>query len=237
MCYNVSQDKDLKTIVENFQLPVRNAELFEQAFHLNGFNQPYLPVISNMDNQSIDFYKWKLIPEWVEDEKEWKANTLNARSEELFEKPAYKNYWNNRCLIICTGFFEPHYIEGNKQAQTYYVKPKNNSFFTFGGIFSKWKGIFTMSIIMIPASPFMAEVHNVKKRMPLILEENEATEWVKQDLSKEEMKQLMKSDQTNRDLAAYQVRNGILNSRKDNNNPEAIEPFKTPIIIQGSLFD
>lgn len=237
MCYNVSQEKDLKSITESFQLSVKNTHLFEQAFHLSGFTQPFLPVISNLNYECIDFYRWKLIPDWIEDENEWKANTLNARSEDLFEKPAYKKSWNNRCIIICTGFFEPHQIAGNKQTQSYYIKPKHLPFLTFGGIYSKWKDIFTFSIIMIPASPFMAEVHNVKKRMPLILEGDEINKWLQLDLSKEEMKKLMKTDQTKRSLEAYPVRNSVLNSRKNSNIPEAILPIKVPISIQQSLFD
>src|SRR5690554_6564761 len=88
-------------------------------------------------------YRWGLIPFWVKDESTFKANTLNARTEELFEKISYKNSWNKRCLLICTGFFEPHYPEGFKKSQSYYIKPKVQEFFTLDGIWSKWNDIFT----------------------------------------------------------------------------------------------
>ncbi len=135
MCYHVSQHKPIEAIEEEFDRPVQQSELFEQGFHLNGFAQPYLPVISTDNKGAIDMYRWKLIPHWVKKEADWKANTLNAQGEELFEKGSYKNYWKNRCLVICTGFFEPHYVEGQKKSQSYYIRPKSSAFRTLGGIY------------------------------------------------------------------------------------------------------
>lgn len=153
MCYHTSQHKDIKAIKEAFNLPVNNEELFQQAYQLNGFNKPYLPVISNIDSDTIDMYRWGLLPFWVKDESSFKANTLNARSEELFEKPSYRNSWSKRCLVICTGFFEPHYPAGANKSQSFYIKPKEAEFFTLGGNWSKWGDINTFSIVMVEANP------------------------------------------------------------------------------------
>src|SRR5690606_38422013 len=101
MCYHTSQHKSIKEIQHTFNLPVKNEELFHQAYQLNGYNKPYLPVISNGDSRAIDMYRWGLIPFWVEEESSFRANTRNAPSEELFDKPAYKHSWSKRCLVIC----------------------------------------------------------------------------------------------------------------------------------------
>ena len=134
MCYHTSQHQPLSIIKKSFNLAVRNEELFQQAYQLNGFTKPYLPVISNSDIKVIEMYRWGLIPFWVKDESSFKANTLNARSKELFDKPSYRQTWSKRCLVICTGFFEPHYPEGAKKSQSFYIKPKEGDFFTLGGI-------------------------------------------------------------------------------------------------------
>lgn len=118
MCYYTSQHKEIKDLKKAFNLPVKNEELYQQAYQLNGFNKPYLPVIRYGDSKAIDMYRWMLLPFWVKDEKSFKANTLNARSEELFDKPSYRNSWRKRCLVICTGFFEPHYPKGSKKSQS-----------------------------------------------------------------------------------------------------------------------
>ncbi len=124
MCYHVSEQLKLELIQQRFSRQAINRELFEQAYHLNGFAQPYLPTISTHDNKIIDMYRWKLIPQWAKKETDWKATTLNAKGEEIFDKSSFRNYWKNRCLLICTGFFEPHYTEGQKKSQSYYIKSK-----------------------------------------------------------------------------------------------------------------
>jgi putative SOS response-associated peptidase YedK len=231
MCYHTSQHKNINEIKSAFGLPVKNEELFQQAYQLNGFAKPYLPVISTSDSTAIDMYRWGLIPFWVKDEGTFKANTLNARSEELFEKTSYKNSWNKRCLVICTGFFEPHYPAGSKKSQSYYIKPKEQEFFTLGGIWSKWNDIFTFSIVMVEASPLMAEIHNEKKRMPLILEGEKAEAWVLPDLTKPEMTDLMQTYDKDENLITYRVLDGVTNSRLNTNVPEVIEPLE-----KGMLF-
>ncbi|HLU88966.1 MAG TPA: SOS response-associated peptidase [Cyclobacteriaceae bacterium] len=226
MCYYTSQHKEIKEIKAAFNLPVKNEALFEQAYQLNGFAKPYLPVISTGDSKAIDMYRWGLVPFWVKDESTFKANTLNARSEELFDKPSYRNSWDKRCLVICTGFFEPHYPEGSKKSQSFYIKPREAEFFTLGGIWSKWKDIYTFSIVMVEANPLLAEIHNDKKRMPLILEGEQAEAWLLPDLTKPEMTDLMKPYPHEEKLIAYRVLDGVTNSRIDTNVPEVIEPFK-----------
>lgn len=236
MCYHTSQTKDIEEIKKAFQLPEINGQLFQQAFQLNGFEKPFLPVISSKDNSHIDFFRWMLIPSYVKSEEDWKANTLNARAEGLFETPAYKNFWHQRCLVICTGFFEPHYPPNTKKPQTYYIQPKNQPFFTLAGIFSKWQDINTFSIIMVNASKVMAEIHNDKKRMPLILDGENRQKWLEQDLDKEEMKSLMKTPDLDEHLQTYRVMDGVFNSRRDTNVPDVIQPFKSDQAEQGSLF-
>ncbi|MEX2591717.1 MAG: SOS response-associated peptidase [Anditalea sp.] len=226
MCYHTSQHKGISTIKEDFNLPVKNEELFQQAYQLNGFNKPYLPVISNAESKAIDMYRWGLLPFWVKDESSFKANTLNARSEELYDKPSYRQSWSKRCLVICTGFFEPHYPEGSKKSQSHYIKPKEAEFFTLGGIWSKWKDIYTFSIVMVEGSPLLAGIHNEKKRMPLILEGDQAEAWILSDLTKPEMTDLMKPYGQDEKLTAYRVLDGVTNSRLNTNVPEVIEPLR-----------
>ncbi len=225
MCYHVSTHLGLEPIHKHFKREVKSQELFQQAYHLGGFSQPYLPAISTHDPLVIDMFRWKLIPHWVKKESDWKANTLNAQGEELFEKGSYKNYWKNRCLLICTGFFEPHHVEGKKQSQSFYIRPKDSEFFTLGGIFSFWNDIPTFSVITVEASPLLAQIHNEKKRMPLVLDGEAAEAWLLKDLTKDEMSDLMVPYRDDSKLGAYRVMDGVTNSRIDTNVPEVLQPF------------
>lgn len=129
MCYHVSNELDGEEIAKEFRLPKVKLDRFKKRYEFNGFDKPYLPVISMEDPKELTTYQWRLVPTWVKEEKDWKANTLNARNDELFTKTSYRDYWMNRCLVICTGFFEPHYPDLNgKDHESWYIKPKNKKF-------------------------------------------------------------------------------------------------------------
>ncbi|UCS92294.1 SOS response-associated peptidase [Echinicola marina] len=225
MCYHVSLNKDIKTVEKDFDKKVAEPDRFQSGYHLNGFAQPYLPVLSTHDKKAIHMYRWKLFPHWVKDESSWRANTLNAKGEELFEKGSYKAYWKNRCLVICNGFFEPHHPYGQKKAQSYYIRPKEGGYFTLGAIYSVWHDIPTFSIITVPANPLLEEIHNEKKRMPLVLDGDQAEAWLIEDLNKDEMTDLMVPYPNDSKMEGYRVMDGVTNSRLDTNVPEVLEPI------------
>ncbi len=222
MCYHISLEDQKQ--VAGMQKPIRNHELFKPKYHFNGFDKPYIPVLSNLNPDEIDLYRWRLVPSWVKYEKDWKANTLNARNDELFEKLAYNDFWMNRCVVLCSGFFEPHRPAGTSHTQSWYIKPMSGGLFTLGGIFCKWKNTYTFSIITTNASPLMAQVHNEGWRMPLILENENLEKWLRKDLTQAEMEKLMVPYPYDEKLVTYRVMDGVFNARMDTNLPEVIYP-------------
>ena len=58
----------------------------------------------------LRYYHWGLIPMWtksLEDAKKIRTQTLNARSETVFEKPSFRaSISKKRCLIPACGFYE-----------------------------------------------------------------------------------------------------------------------------------
>ncbi|MCF0043648.1 SOS response-associated peptidase [Dyadobacter fanqingshengii] len=227
MCYHVSQQKTVEQIKIAFHKPIDNRELYRQAYHVNAFEDPFQPVISNWDAAKIDMYRWRLIPS-DKTEANFKANTRNAKSETLFSLSSFKDYWFNRCLIICTGFFEPHLVDPKKPTHSYYIKPKEKEFITLGGIFSPWNGIKTYTVITTPATPLLSEIHNEGKRMPLVLEGEKAEEWMAppKSMSQQRMAELMAPYENDDDWMAFRTINGITNSYTDTNVPEVLWPYE-----------
>lgn len=127
--------------------------------------------------------------------------------------------------MICTGFFEPHHPEGQKKSQSYYIKSKTSEFITLGGIYSFWNPIPTFSIITVEASPLLAEIHNVRKRMPLILEGDAAEAWLMSDLTQEEMIDLMVPYSYDEKLESFRVMDGVTNTRLNTNFEEVLKPI------------
>lgn len=128
-------------------------------------------------------------------------------------------------MIAVSGFFEPHQGEAQKSSQSYFVRPKQGELFTLGGIFSVCQGMPTFSIITLPASPLLEEVHNEKKRMPLILDWDQADAWLLPDLTQAEMSDLMISFPDDLKLDDYRVMDEVLNTRVDTNIPKVTNPI------------
>jgi putative SOS response-associated peptidase YedK len=158
-----------------------------------------MPVIINDNEKVIDVFKWGLIPQWIKSKEEAdkiRINTLNARSESIFEKPSFRTaIQTQRCLIPATGFYE--WQHQGKSKIPYFIELADKSTFAFGGIFSNWINketgeiIQTFSIITTDANPLMAEIHNSKKRMPLILEKENEDMWLQGALSKTDIMELL----------------------------------------------
>lgn len=248
MCYHTSNTKNISDFEEYFQLELKNSkeinEKYVSFFHAYGFEYPYLPVIINEDGEhKIDLFRFGLIPSWIKKGK-YKANTLNARNDKLFENDTYRNYWHNRCLVIVTGFFEPHdprlsgrpYPASDIQAtESWYIHHKSEPFLTLGGIYNGK----TVSILTTDASVKMAEVHNDGKRQPLIIDTTELREeWLQPKLSQERMAEIMKYTPDDSIIEAYRTIDGIMVNKVNTNKAAAILPYekKTNMGFQTSLF-
>jgi putative SOS response-associated peptidase YedK len=228
MSYHLSQEKSVQDLSLWFKRPVVATKLYQQAYHLSAFDNPFLPVISNINPRQIDMYRWRLVPTDIEVEQTFGANTRNAKRETIFTIKSYRKYWENRCLVICTGFFEPHFVSQDLPTESYYIKPKHRDFLTLGAIFAPWNGMNTFSIITTPTSPLMSQIHNEGQRMPLVLEGDAARRWVSapKTLSQSEMADLMQPYERDENWITYRTIDGITNSRVNTNVPEVLLPYQ-----------
>ncbi len=121
--------------------------------------------------------------------------TLNAVGEEILEKPTYKKAaLEKHCLIPSSGFFEWRHVFplSKKTGQPlktavkypYHIRMRSQSYFYMAGIWTDWTDAETgeyvesFSIITTKANALMETIHNSKMRMPLILDEDEAWQWL-----------------------------------------------------------
>lgn len=184
MCYHSKQTAEAQTLEKRFDAKFDTDEYKVQPRY-NGFTFPKTPVITNENSKLIQLYSWGLMPSWSKDLK-FRVNTLNARIETLTEKPSFKSYVKNRCLILADGFYEWKWLdEKGKTKQQYEITLQDNSPFAFAGIYSSWTDkstgeiLNTYSIVTTKANELMAEIHNTKKRMPVILTPNTEKLWLK----------------------------------------------------------
>jgi putative SOS response-associated peptidase YedK len=133
--------------------------------------------------------------------------TLNAKGEELLlPGKMYRDAaLNRRCLFPATDFFEwRHVFPMGKKGQPlktavkypYRIAVKNSEVFFIAGIYQSWtdretgETLDTCALVTTEANELMKQVHNSKERMPTILTQELAGEWISDGLSEERIKEI-----------------------------------------------
>ena len=187
MCFFTQQTSDAKTLKQRFLAKVESPETLLIKNEIKAFEFPKTPVIVDKNPNVITQYQWGLIPHWSKDSNIQKF-TLNAKIETLLEKPSFKYSTNKRCLILANGFYEWKWLDAKgKKKEKYRITTTDNEPFALAGIYNSWvdKGtgelIDTYSIITTEANPLMAEIHNNKKRMPIVLLREDEEKWLQNE--------------------------------------------------------
>lgn len=183
MCYQTRLIKKKEAIQDRFRVNVDNLKNIEELELVKAFDYPKTPIITNKQPDTIAMYNWGLVPKWAEDTS-FRHYTLNARIETLHEKPSFKNVIHNRCLIIADGFYEWQWLnKSGSKKQKYEITLANEELFAFAGLYSEWvdtEGTVLHSYTMVTtqANELMAEIHNTKKRMPILLKKKDEKKWL-----------------------------------------------------------
>lgn len=181
------------------------------------------------DETRLTTLRWGLIPRWSKDIA-MGNNLVNARSETVGVKPAYKNsYENRRCLIFSTGFFEWKKIKGSKSKAPYFIKMKNNELFTFAGVWDRWISadgeiIDSASILTTEPNEMMKYIHD---RMPVIIPGEKREEWLLGKVNESFPAKFFEPYPSD-ELTAYEVSTIVNNPSVD--LPECILPVQGAVL-------
>lgn len=189
MCYYVDGKLSTKEIREAFNVETNfkdfKAEKMISGFRAKGTVDKHLPIITDESPDVAILGDWGLLPFFSKD-RSFQVKTLNAVIEELELKNSYKNSINKRCLVLVNGFYEWRSLDkfgnpdpdGNvKQLHRIHLDNGDKPF-ALAGIYNIWNNIITFSICTTKANTLMADVHNSKKRMPVVLNENDHSKWL-----------------------------------------------------------
>ena len=230
MCYHISNTKTDLELEERFEARFEEPDIYIPHFHLNGFDFKFVYIIPQQEDHLIEPAKWGLIPEYTEDVEDFRKryNTLNAKSENLFKSTMWSEpIKHSRCLILADGFFESKHVGKNKYP--HYIRLKNKEAFAFAGIYTFHdRGVFSCSIITKPANPFMAEIHNSKKRMPLILDKSIEREWLNPSFHRNKIEEIINDGFTKEEFEAYTVSRDVTNSRVKSDREDILKPYHYP---------
>jgi putative SOS response-associated peptidase YedK len=188
--------------------------------HYNAAPSQYLPVVTNAQPDTIQFFSWGLQPFWAKDAKAVKRS-INARAETLTEKPSFLNLLKSkRCLVPADGFFEWQVTPQGKVPHRIMLKDEN--LFSFAGLWDEWLDkstgeiLHTYTIITTEANDLVKPIHD---RMPVILSPEAEELWLDAHESQEELLSLLHPFDADK-MKAYPV-SPLVNSPL-NNVPEVM---------------
>ncbi|MDB3929840.1 SOS response-associated peptidase [Paracoccaceae bacterium] len=135
-------------------------------------------VTSDSGTRHIRAMRWGFMPRWS---KKLTGGPLliNARSETIAEKPAFRDACRHRrCLIPADGFYEWERKEGEKPIPYRAVRADGKPM-AMAGVWQEWEidgnRITSCAIVTTEANAKMAEIHH---RLPVILDPDEWPLWL-----------------------------------------------------------
>lgn len=237
MCYHGSKVYDIVDLEEyySFKGATHAFDKWQRFYHENSFDHHSTPVVVP-ETESLSSFSWGLIPWYTktqEDAMKIRNQTCNAISEEMYDKPSFRDSAKEgkRCLIPMSGFFEWRWDDEKGKTKTpYHIFLRDQKIFSVAGIYSSWKMpdkeeyFYTYAVLTTKANKLMSEIHNNKKRMPVIIPREYEKDWLSSKLSKDDVLAMCQPFDDSK-MDAYTI-SKLITSRKDPTNvPAVIEKF------------
>ncbi len=155
-------------------------------------------VVENADGERrLEAFHWGLVPSWAKDRK-IASKMINARSETLAEKPAFKGLFKKKRLLIpMDGFYEwkagspdgPLNAKGKPIKQPMFIHRRDDQPMAVAGLWSAWKDpealpeqieagenwLHSATIVTTAANETMRAVHD---RMPVVVPQDRWAAWL-----------------------------------------------------------
>ena len=193
-----------------FATPAQIAELLDLAIpevepqYNIAPTETILGAIERDGIRQIRQFRWGLIPSWAKDASAGNR-MINARSETVLEKAAFRSaFQRRRCVIPASGFFEwkeekveaaatsppslfdeveiPRRTKGKLRTlkQPYFIDLKSHELFAFAGLYEYWRDpaselIRSCTILTTRPNEVVEPLHN---RMPVMLRKPEFEAWL-----------------------------------------------------------
>jgi putative SOS response-associated peptidase YedK len=153
--------------------------------------QPFIPrfniapgqdALVMAQDRSMRGMRWGLVPRWAAEENGG-HKLINARSETLSSKPAFKSsVVDRRCAVPADSFYEWRRDGALKRPFRFIIRGEEPFF--FAAIWDRWKRmdgstVESFSIITTEANDLVRAIHG---RMPVILTEAAASKWLEPGL-------------------------------------------------------
>ncbi|HVN58036.1 MAG TPA: SOS response-associated peptidase [Bacteroidales bacterium] len=235
MCFTVNVNLIKEELENRYGATFLDPDKYRPSYYYHAYAMPDLPVICEGNSKKISVMKWGLIPYWTKSRQEAdeiRLKTLNARAESAESKPSFSpSFSSKRCLVPVSGFFEWQHHKSEKIP--WYIFRSDEDIMSLGGLWAEWTDrstgeiLNTFSVITTTANRLMSEIHNSRKRMPVIIEKDNEQAWLSPQTSTDDLRCLLEP-YPDSVLRAHTISNLINDRTADRNSPEIIRPFARP---------
>jgi putative SOS response-associated peptidase YedK len=232
MCFTVNVNLVKEELENRYGATLIDPDKYRPSYYYHAFGLPEMPALCSGKPGTISMLRWGLIPSWVRDKKsadEIRLKTFNARADSLEEKPSFSSsFRSKRCIIPVRGFFEWQHTSSGKIP--WYIRRADDDIMSLAGLWSEWTDTSTgelinsFSVITTDANELMADIHNSKKRMPLVLEKQSEAMWLDLSAGREQLGQLLEKYPSSV-LAAHTISDLINRNVPERNSPAVITPY------------
>ena len=175
--------------------------------------QRHFVVRQDREDRELVAARWGLVNHWAKDNKH-AGRQINARAETVAERPAYRQAFKaRRCVIPADGFYEWSGPKGSRQPHWFH--PRDGGVLLFAGLYESWEREpdereTTFTIITTEANALMEPIHD---RMPVILADDAADEWLFEETGADRLRTLLRPSLD--DLLTVRDASPLVNSVKN----------------------
>jgi len=130
-------------------------------------------------SRELALLRWGLVPFWADDRKIGNR-MINARSETVATKPAFRAaFRSRRCLVPLSGFYE--WARRPDGKYPFWIHPAEGSVITVAGLWESWsKGdsgdpLLTFTILTTRSNELINPLHD---RMPVVISAEDRSRWL-----------------------------------------------------------
>ena len=251
MCGRYATARDPADLIEEFGV---DRDLVDEQLAPNYNVAPTDPVYAVVERlnkeqpseppqRQLRVVRWGLVPSWAKDRK-IASKLINARSETLAEKPAFrKAFATRRCLLPADGYYEwytddpaesaadtPRGKQRNHPKQPYFIRNRGGGVLPMAGLYEFWRDpqadpdvdpwLWSSTVITTEATDDIGRIHD---RMPMLVEPENWARWLDPRIDDLEMLSELLVPAAAGRLEAFAVSTQVNDVR--NNGPELIEPL------------
>ncbi len=236
MCGRFVSSHSADKIAEFFGAAFQGEATLPANYNVAPTQDVYAVVADAAGAREVQPFHWGLVPSWAKDIKIG-SKMINARSETIAEKPAFKGLFKKHRLIIpMDGFYEwqqagPGALltnAGKPMKTPMFIHSSDGQMLAVAGLWAMWRDkaagpdapwLHSCTVITTSANETMEPVHD---RMPVLLSPDEWEEWLDPTNNDLDALQHLLVPAPNDVLVMHAVSTAVNNVR--NTGPELVRP-------------